>query len=150
MTAKETMTPIARTASAADSAPEEMSFEDMLEDYCMARVETALSNFTNQQYQTESGWVRMPRPRKHKVLEHVRTLQATNTALQRELAELKATNAGMAKDAARYRWLRERHRNPYIQLNVPPYGTGIISGTECDEVIDAALATSAGERKGEG
>jgi hypothetical protein len=59
-----------------------------------------------------------------------------------ELAALRAQVEGLRKDAERYRWLRERHRNPYVQLNVPPYGAGIISGTECDEVIDAAFARS--------
>jgi hypothetical protein len=128
MTAKETMTPIARTASAADREyPWHVFIKNVLKG-------------TN--YFRGSEYLRLMNDIKEWVDEVA--------ALQRELAELKATNAGMAKDAARYRWLRERHRNPYIQLNVPPYGTGIISGTECDEVIDAALATSAGERKGEG
>jgi hypothetical protein len=124
------MTPIARTASAADS--------ETLPDFLAKELETISASRAPNTVTIELV-----------AASELRTLQATNTALQRELAELKATNAGLEKDAARYRWLRERHRNPYIQLNVPPYGTGIISGTECNEVIDAALATSAGERKGE-
>lgn len=97
----------------------------------------------------------------------IRTLQATNAlnqvtiecqigtidALRKEVAELRATNAGLEKDAARYRWLRDNDGDGAISEPIQSMWanckTEYPSAPEWDAAIDAALATSAGERKGE-
>jgi hypothetical protein len=88
------------------------------------------------------------------VAERILTIQATNTALQRELAELKATNAGMAKDANR---ARDKLFCAAIIATMDSSGPRLMCdvekllhhfNTHRPDKDGAALATSAGERKG--
>jgi hypothetical protein len=125
------MTPIAHTASAADMTLEKA--------FSLAETALALAGTTCDGSQGRALVF---------FAETIRTLQATNTALQRELAELKATNSGLEKDAARYRWLRERG---YSLIDKDPWtaASHYPSLDELDREVDAALAASAGERKGD-
>jgi len=68
------------------------------------------------------------------------------TMLRRDVAELKAENEELWKDAERYRWLRENKR---VSLLVTFFGTGCINRniTEVDSAIDAAM--TAPDTKGE-
>lgn len=77
---------------------------------------------------------------------------AAHAAEQSELATLRAQIAGMEKDAARYRWLKDNANIDYMQgdgvaLVIPEPDTGRNWKADTDAIIDAALAPTSPEAK---
>jgi len=75
---------------------------------------------------------------------HIATANpATITALTAELRRLRAENAELAKDAGRYRWLRDRieYKGDMVIAKCSEWSIESWSGDDPDTAIDTAMAT---------
>ena len=68
---------------------------------------------------------------------------STITALTAELRRLRAENVGLANDAGRYRWLRDRieYKGDMVIAKLSEWSIESWSGDDPDSAIDTAMAT---------